>query len=260
MKNIHILETNQPSRLHLIEDKLLLTTKCSIGVCDTEVHLYITSDEEIKEGDVVLFNNIETVICTYSNNGEFLFSGDLTSSSNHHFSNFKKIILTTDSTLITDGVQAIDDTFLDWLVQNPSCEFIPIITTIVSNSIIYKTNIGAESFRKEPKQETLEEVAELDLSNLCYYDKRNPDYTPYNEDDLTEMPNYCFCDNCFYGRTKLTEQLIMQAERMYSEEEVEQLLYEVVNDSHCSSQRVKQPNSNNCAEFVNNWFEKFKKK
>ena len=34
----------------------------------------------------------------------------------------------------------------------------------------------------------------------------------------------CSCDNCFYGRTELTEQLIWQQERMYSEEEVLELL------------------------------------
>jgi len=66
----------------------------------------------------------------------------------------------------------------------------------------------------EPKQETLEEAAGIDLSLLCYHDKRNPDYIPYDEDDLTKMPTDCSCDNCFYGRTKLTEQLIRQTEKM----------------------------------------------
>ncbi len=69
---------------------------------------------------------------------------------------FKKIILTTDQDLIKDGVQAIDDEFLEWFVKNPSCEYVPIITTIVLNESTYKTNIGFESWRKEePKKETL---------------------------------------------------------------------------------------------------------
>ena len=62
-------------------------------------HLYIISDDEIKEGDWCLFNELEVVKCTYSKNGEFLFSGPLTSSSNHHFSYFKKIITTTNTSL-----------------------------------------------------------------------------------------------------------------------------------------------------------------
>jgi hypothetical protein len=39
----------------------------------------------------------------------------------------KKIILTTDGDLIKDGLQAIDDTFLEWFVRNPSCEKVDVI-------------------------------------------------------------------------------------------------------------------------------------
>ena len=39
---------------------------------------------------------------------------------------YKKIILTTDQDLIKDGVQAIDDEFLEWFVQNPSCESVEV--------------------------------------------------------------------------------------------------------------------------------------
>jgi hypothetical protein len=72
-------------------------------------------------------------------------------------------------------------------------------------------------------KETLEEAAEIDLTNLCYYDKRNPDCSVDDEDiegykkSLLKKNKTCFCDNCFYGRTELTEQLIWQQERMYSE-------------------------------------------
>jgi hypothetical protein len=34
----------------------------------------------------------------------------------------KKIILATDTKLIADGVQAIDDDFLEWFIKNPTCE------------------------------------------------------------------------------------------------------------------------------------------
>ena len=51
-----------------------------------------------------------------------------------------------------------------------------------------------------------------------------------------------------------------QADRMYSEEEVEQLIHRAVHDSHCRSNRVKHANSNECAAFVNKWLiEQFKK-
>lgn len=66
----------------------------------------------------------------------------------------------------------------------------------------------------------------IDLTNLCYYDKRNPDCSVDDEDiedhkkSLLKKNKTCSCDNCFYGRSKLTEQLILQAERMYSEEDM----------------------------------------
>ena len=36
------------------------------------------------------------------------------------------IILTTNKLLIKDGVQKIDDEFLEWFVRNPNCEFINV--------------------------------------------------------------------------------------------------------------------------------------
>lgn len=63
-------------------------------------------------------------------------------------------------------------------------------------------------------------ITEEILQSLCYYDKRNPDCT-LDEDELeghNEMVirnnqrkrtnTKCVCDNCFYGRTKLAEELL----------------------------------------------------
>lgn len=41
----------------------------------------------------------------------------------------------------------------------------------------------------------------------------------------------------------------------WSREEVESILHMIVNDSHCSINRVKHANSNECAGFVNKWIE-----
>jgi hypothetical protein len=40
--------------------------------------------------------------------------------------NWKKIILTSDPKLIADGIQAIDEDFLEWFVKNPSCEEVEV--------------------------------------------------------------------------------------------------------------------------------------
>lgn len=45
----------------------------------------------------------------------------------------------------------------------------------------------------------------------------------------------------------------MKVKDTWSREELIQELHKIVNDSHCLSNRIKIPNSNNCAEFTNNW-------
>jgi len=116
MKNIHLLPTEKPSKLYYKDDKYKLANSTmamdwyisSAGYKPTNI--YITSDEEIKEGDWGLSKLNEVILFGRSYNEKF----------------YKKIILTTDQDLIADGVQAIDDEFLEWFVKNPSCEVVKI--------------------------------------------------------------------------------------------------------------------------------------
>jgi len=109
------------------------------NIYELNQNIYITSDEDIKEGDWFL----EKAGRQYP-----IHWNDVDKLNRH----CKKIILTTDPLL--DGVQKIDDEFLEWFVKNSTCENIPIITTTVSKESTYKTNIGFESWRKEePKQD-----------------------------------------------------------------------------------------------------------
>jgi hypothetical protein len=71
-------------------------------------NIYITSDEEIKEGDYYITPNNSIL----KSLGQMLTNVE----------DYKKIILTTDQDLIKDDVQTIDDDFLEWFVKNPSCE------------------------------------------------------------------------------------------------------------------------------------------
>jgi len=115
MKNIHILPTDKQIKNvgDLVKDQygdIHIFTKNDgkeYGKTTTKLNIYITSDEEIKEGDwfYSVRELIEKAVINYPK-GE----------------HFGKIILTTDQDLIKDGVQAIDDTFLEWFVKNPSCE------------------------------------------------------------------------------------------------------------------------------------------
>jgi hypothetical protein len=126
MKNIHILPTDKPSRLYFNTKAKYYAfsyTVTSQGGSVSNRHIYITSsDEQIKEGDWVLVNGFILRKVDYID-GYMVID---TTGGKHHNSVCEKIILTTDQDLIKDGVQAIDDEFLEWFVKNPSCEKVEI--------------------------------------------------------------------------------------------------------------------------------------
>jgi hypothetical protein len=232
MKNIHILPTDKPSRIYINLGQLFLEQEYSTSKGESLNHnIYITSDEEIKEGDWVIkkyetkfpeskANGVLQVNKINTNNG-YLPNGNYYNFSNYltvvvydrpfqgsndndisrksFNSGFKKIILTTDQDLIKDGVQAIDDEFLEWFVKNPSCEEVKVESFVNGNvERIYEIIIPKEEQKQhlidimkgdeelglydeeskqikcycghttycdcspleEPKQETLEEVAD----------------------------------------------------------------------------------------------------
>jgi hypothetical protein len=133
MKNIHILPTEKPSRLYKDDNQVLTLNTHPVlkGIFTNGIgsnqHIYITSDEEIKEEDWLFANQGANKIVEIKEGnypyGSINNKGDMIFNSKHWKS---KIILTTDQDLIKDGVQAIDDTFLEWFVKNPSCEWVEV--------------------------------------------------------------------------------------------------------------------------------------
>jgi hypothetical protein len=121
MKNIYLIPTDKPSRLADMEGLLVLGDNLKSPIGHPTMYLYqniyITSDEEIKEGDWMYYKHFrEDIVCKYDTmNGQ-------NTNVNEHKPFYQKIILTTDQDLIKDGVQAIDYDFLEWFVKNPSCE------------------------------------------------------------------------------------------------------------------------------------------
>jgi hypothetical protein len=114
MKNIHVLPTDKPSRLHLKSDGFYLTKEENSFIpYSYPKNIYITSDEEIKKYDWYIADN-KLYRASVDHNPELYTYG------------CKKLILTTDQDLIKDGVQAIDDEFLEWFVKNPSCEEVEV--------------------------------------------------------------------------------------------------------------------------------------
>jgi hypothetical protein len=139
MKNIHVLPTDKPSRLlkTIPKGNLILSKSITSGSHWENQHIYITSDDEIKTDNWYLddTNSVRQAITECESYWT-------------HRKKYQKIILTTDTNLIKDGVQAIDDEFLEWFVKNPNCEKIEIKTRYLHS---YKTGENFISFSKTPE-------------------------------------------------------------------------------------------------------------
>jgi hypothetical protein len=157
MKNIHLIQTDKISRLCFVkstEDSSFYLFKHAIKKSPnfTPHNLYITSDEEIKEGNWIYDIELDRVEkCQHSGT----------------FKNWKKIILTTDKGLIKNRVQAINDEFLEYFVNNPDCEFVEIYQDTKNyNGFEWHSEYRIFIPQEEPKQETtLEEAAERNFKD-----------------------------------------------------------------------------------------------
>ena len=127
MKNIHIIQTDKPSTLikDIWKNTFSLVEDFDTNHTDFKAqNIYITSNEDIKEGDWCLFESNNTLKKAVDST----FAIGVNNIRIHADADKKvlKIILTTDGDLIKDGVQAIDDDFLEWFVKNPSCEKVEV--------------------------------------------------------------------------------------------------------------------------------------
>ena len=209
MKNIHLIPTEKPSRLRYNLSNVLVFTNESYrdyGKLDNQ-HIYITSDEEIKEGVEQWY--LDKVLNEPYNSGGAQYS-----------SKQDVIILTTDQDLIKDGVQVIDDEFLEWFVKNPSCEWVEVESMInmiqfTPREFIYKIIIPQE----ELKQEIVinEKCSKCGSSQyqigtpFCTDEFCNTNIGKASEDYWLKQP---------YNEDAFVEGAKWMAERMYSEKEV----------------------------------------
>lgn len=283
MKNIHVLPTDKPSRLAVSEyitnvqgiDKRVFKFKLWNKFIDNKDlkaagyiphNIYITSDEEIKEGDWFVNLISKELLRCFRNSAVKSLGGKTINNTEKWLDNnkCKKIILTTDQDLIKDGVQAIDDEFLEWFVKNPSCEFVEVQNQyrVKSGTIQehkdglagyeyyeYKIIIpqeepkltfeeyeqqGLEKYSHELKQETLEEAAER-------FRSKNP--------GTMQGGNNTKILNAFKAGAE------WQSDKMYSEGEVEKIAKELFfTMANCDKDIIHKESD------FDKWFEKFKKK
>ena len=197
--------------------------------------LFITSDEEIKEGDwcIEFTPNNEKITELFKCNEEQVLN--ISTGTDYKY---KKIILTTDQDLINDGVQEINDGFLEWFVKNLNCNFVRAIKVPYFDESSYSyvliipieedfelVSIGEETVklaipmiqdREEIKQETLEEVV-WKLAKQKFEEKCNYKPNLANPQDLLVMSS--IQEGILIGAKWQKE----QNKNLYSEEEVRQM-------------------------------------
>ena len=268
MKNIHVLPTDKPSRFTFIKYYSYYRFRKDEFI-NNDTHqnqnIYITTDEDIKEGDWIidLVRNEISKANGLSNGDSYLV---LDSDSFTTTNQCRKIILTTDQDLIKDGIQPIDDEFLEWFVKNPSCEKVkvrknPKVNFIVKGKGVQNFNQGYKIIipKEEPKQELEEELfeleQELDIPSSMRWHNSKPNQEPLEEAAHRILTQYGIKSiGQSIGVIKVQELMVemakWQQERMYSEKEVIDLLVEM----------NSWPTTFEGKEDITEWFNQFKNK
>jgi hypothetical protein len=243
MKNIHVLSKSIFDQLG-VDHYGKTPTQIKIAEFLINKNIYITSNEKIKEGVDQWY--LDKVLNEPYNSGGAQYS-----------SNQDVIILTTDLDLIKDGVQAIDDEFLEWFVKNPTCEFVEV--TYENDTDLWGCDFNYYKIiipKEEPKQLTDLKIA-MKLEEI----EKEESKQDYSGVHLRHCYQGEYEDGCKYGEddcpAKLLEKIEEDDERMYSEEEVYKLLLKHQSD-YRSSVRNSYPLT--WSFDIKDWFEKFKKK
>ena len=263
MKNIHILPINLDSVFQQSNGYII------------NQNVYITSNEKLPYDDSIFATG-----AFYHRDA----AGDvhiINKDTHYPNPNFcSRIILTTDESLFKDGVQAIDDEFLEWFVKNPSCESVETVQVCIigcdklilngENSICcgdkkYKIIIPQE----EPKQDSVFENAKLVLREHLLENKEQvakdlqemKEKSSTNRDEtLEEAAEFWDAKQTILEFTKSTNRPFAKAfieganwqqEKSYSEKEVFEIVATIL---HTPTLR------DGSWEDISKWFEKNKKK
>ena len=190
------------------------------NIYELNQNIYITSDEEIKEGDWFLEKA----------GRQYPIHWNGVDKLNRHC---KKIILTTDPLL--DGVQAIDDEFLEWFTKNPSREYV--------NFISYGNEKGTKDYELIIPKQVPNQTDEKGRPMTYWGGLAEPSQEPLEEADYEKLKQSLI----EFRKVPIT---FVPDERMYSEEEV----LDILRKSHSIEQTSKMDS------WITKWFEQFKNK
>jgi len=241
MKNIHVLPTDKPSRLQRFTDvdkiEFELTSKDEFF--NKGMNIYITSDEEIKDKCYVLS---EISI------GSLYLDGIINTAAMLAEGQWKKIILTTDQDLIKDGVQAIEDDFLEYYIGVPFGEIKEVEVLKYKSNNMHKMNLGYKIIipKEEPKNICIQ--TGLPCGVQCLSEETCNMIKPKQE-TLEEVAErlYGLADKYSKNRIGFIEGAKWQQQNSYSEEEVLEIIFQ---------KRMPYMTDTEIIE----WFEQFKKK
>jgi hypothetical protein len=268
--NIYLLPTDQPTGIFETNSGLQFSIMNKVRHGEFKgFHIYITSSEEIK--DVRPHKGKWQL-----EQGQILnkFPDYLTD-----LSDCKLVVMTTDPTLIADGVQEIDNEFLEWFIKNPTCKFIKV------TKLDYLTNRQYRIYnlpQEEPKQEILPEftlsksvfdkISELSSTELSPEFQQlindNCDYLIGANDKIKDPRCRCIRPSdgtCEYCESKESKRILDEAKEQkpkdYSEEEVRELIISALthNDDKLCGSLVTVEKEIRTTNF-NVWFEQNKKK
>lgn len=180
-RNIHILPTNRPSILHKAFNKLFITS--IVPTIQSEIYesipqyIFITDNySDIKENDYIITKDGRLVQVSY------LLSKDVQGAT--------KVVITSDPELIKDGIKEVSEGFVEWLVENPDCEYVQVEIDYkkfkkgnITLSQCYEIEIPNEdkdflgrTYFDQLKQKAIEEEMEE------YY--KEVEVTTYNEEEV----------------------------------------------------------------------------
>jgi hypothetical protein len=255
MKNIYVIPTDKPSRLCYVID----TEKIALTLFEDEMekskrffpeHIYITSsDEDIKEDDWCL-----DIISNY------LYKAGITPKTK--WTNQKKIILTTDQDLVSDGVQEINDEFLECFVQNPDCEFVGIekIDSKIPKEQFegYFTNKTLFSYKIIIPKEELEQRCTCGVCDYCEEQEsiqilKEAKESSLKQETFQERVDYISFLHKQNLNGRETEDQLFEAGIIAGIEETEELMLDLM-DAYADDVM------GGCTLKAKEWFEKHKKK
>ena len=235
MKNIFVLPSKSVSKLYFYRGNFALSKKGTYGTPEITPHnIYITNSEDIKEGDYGI-GHATGLFGVGEKDYLFKHDGSKKGRINSICVGAKKIVLCTDPELIKNGVQEVPEYFLKWFIvgKNP-IEYVEIKPHLESLDTMKNSY---EIIIPQPKQETIEEVAERILAN--------------NIDGLKDLLND---DDLFYFYKGVIINYGVavaehQSEKTFSEEDMR--------NSFCNGYRANVKSSLN--DSFQDWLNKFKK-